>query len=100
MVCEPVLTEAMFLLSRSPAAQIAIFELLEKGALLLTFSLADNASPVKALLRKYRDNKISLADACLIRMSELNATHDVFTLDSDFQIYRKHGRQPIKLILP
>jgi uncharacterized protein len=100
LVCEPVLTESLFLLKRTPAAQSAILELLQRGALSITFSLADNAAAVQALLRKYVDSGVSLADACVVRMSELNAGHAVCTLDSDFQIYRKHGRQPIQLISP
>ncbi len=43
---------------------------------------------------------MSLADACLVRMSELLATSRVLTLDSDFKLYRKHRRQMIPLIFP
>lgn len=100
LVCEAVLTEAMFLLNRLPAAQSALFKLLESGALRIKFSLAENTAAVQALLSKYLDRPVSLADACIIRMTELNAGHSVFTLDSDFHIYRKHGHQPIKLICP
>jgi len=51
-------------------------------------------------MRKYRDTPMSLADACLVRMSELHSHCRVFTLDSDFQRYRRHTRQPIPLIHP
>lgn len=100
LVCEAVLTEAMFLLKRAPHAQAAVLRLLENSALAIKFSLAENVSPVKALLNKYMDNNMSLADACVIRMSELNERHAVFTMDPDFHVYRKHGRQSIKLIFP
>jgi predicted nucleic acid-binding protein len=100
LVCEAVLTEAMFLLQRLPAAQSSLFGLLENGALRIEFSLAGNVSEVRALVSKYLDRPVSLADACLIRMAEQNAGHSVFTLDSDFHVYRKHGRQPIGLIFP
>jgi hypothetical protein len=43
---------------------------------------------------------MSLADACLVRMSELLDNSVVFTTDSDFHIYRKNGRQKIDLIIP
>jgi hypothetical protein len=43
---------------------------------------------------------MSLADGCLVRMSELAADGVVFTLDSDFRIYRRHGRQKIPLLMP
>ena len=100
LVCESVLTESMFLLRRLPAAQRALFDQLENGAMAIQFSLAENMSSVKALLIKYADRPISLTDACIVRMSELNAGHCVFTMDSDFHVYRKHGRESIRLIYP
>jgi predicted nucleic acid-binding protein len=100
LVCEAVLTETMFLLRRLPPAQSAVIRLLENGALVIKFSLAENVAPLKTLFSKYRDTGISLADACLIKMAELNEGHAVFTLDSDFRVYRKHGRQAIQLIYP
>ena len=42
----------------------------------------------------------SLADACLVRMSELHDRARIFTLDSDFRTYRRHSRQVIPLIFP
>ncbi len=43
---------------------------------------------------------MSLADACLVRMSELIPECVVFTLDSDFRTYRRHRRQKISLLIP
>jgi len=43
---------------------------------------------------------MSLADACLVRMSEIYSNSVVFTLDSDFRIYRKNKKQMINLIIP
>jgi uncharacterized protein len=43
---------------------------------------------------------MSLADACLVRLAELHPKSPVFTLDSDFSIYRKNGRQVIAQISP
>lgn len=54
----------------------------------------------QTLRAKYRDQPISLADACLVRMAELFDDHHVFTPDSDFTVYRKHGRKPLALIQP
>ena len=53
-----------------------------------------------AIVDKYRDRPMSLADACIVRMAELHDAHAVFTLDSDFSVYRKHGRTPLALIHP
>jgi uncharacterized protein len=52
------------------------------------------------LLARYSSVPMSLADACLVRMSELNPKSQVFTLDSDFNFYRKNVRRVIPLIMP
>jgi uncharacterized protein len=100
LVCEPVLAEAMYLLSGLPRAQDALFGLLENGALRVAFHVEEHLPALRALHRKYNDRPMSLADACVVRMAELFAQHEVMTLDSDFSVYRKHGREPLVLIQP
>jgi len=100
LVCEPVLAEAMFLLRRRPDAQDALLGLLQRGALRIGLQLADHTPEVRMLCRKYRDVPMSLADACLVRMAELFDGHAVFTLDLDFAVYRKRGREPLELMAP
>ncbi len=100
LVCEPVLAETMYLLSRFSKAQQALFGLLQNGALKLAFHVEDHVAELRALHAKYRDQPMSLADACVVRMAELQEDHKVFTLDSDFLVYRKRGRQAIELIYP
>ena len=51
-------------------------------------------------MSRYRDQGMSLADACLVRMSELFADCTVLTLDSDFRVYRRNGRQVIPVQMP
>ena len=65
LICEPVLTETIYLLTRFPRAQDALFGLLQNGALLLTFRLEEHIGTLHRLLRKYRDTPMSLADACV-----------------------------------
>jgi len=100
LVCEPVLAEAMYLLRDLPKAADALFALLENGALRIAFQVEEHVQPLRLLHRKYRDRPMSLADACVVRMSELFDGHDVLTLDADFGVYRKHGRTPLGLIRP
>ncbi|HLY06792.1 MAG TPA: PIN domain-containing protein [Rhizomicrobium sp.] len=100
LVCEPVLAESMYLLGRLTPAQDALFRLLDSGAIRIAFRLDEHIAPVRALCRKYRDQPMSLADACIVRMSELYERHGVLTLDSDFFVYRRHGRSPLPLIHP
>jgi predicted nucleic acid-binding protein len=100
LVCEPVLAETMHLLARFPRAQDMLFGLIENGALQISFRLADHVAELRKLVRKYRDRPMSLADASIVRMAEIHEQHAILTLDSDFLIYRKHGRTPLTLICP
>jgi uncharacterized protein len=100
LVCEPVLTEAMYLLRHYPAAADALIGLLQNGALHIAFQIEPNIEPVRRLLRKYRDTPMALADACVVRMAEIHARQSVLTLDSDFAAYRKHDRVALPLIHP
>jgi predicted nucleic acid-binding protein len=100
LVCEPVLAEAMYLTAGLSKAQDALFGLLENGALRIAFRIDEHVSALHKLHQKYRDRPMSLADACIVRMAELHQRHAVLTLDSDFLVYRKHGRDSITLIHP
>ncbi len=100
LVCEPVLAEAMYLLARYPKAQDAVLELIQNGALSIAFRIDEHVDALRKLLQKYRDTPMSLADACIVRMSEIHDRHPVLTLDSDFLIYRRDGRTPLALIHP
>jgi predicted nucleic acid-binding protein len=100
LVCEPVLTEAIYLLARFPRAQDALFGLLQNGALMVAFRIEEHIGALHRLLCKYRDTPMSLADACVVRMAEIHESHAVMTMDSDFSVYPKHGRVPITLIHP
>ena len=100
LVCEPVLTETLHILKRRPEAQDMVFELVEDGTLLLAFEIDDHIAALRRLHRKYRDIPMSLADACIVVMAEIHDRHLVFTLDSDFTLYRKHGRVPLEVLRP
>ncbi len=100
LVCEPVLAEAMYLLARYSRAQDALFELLQNGALSVAFRIDEHIRAIRKLLQKYRDTPMSLADACIVRMAEIQDRHAILTLDSDFLVYRKHGRASLPLIHP
>ena len=95
--CPEALAEAAALTGQ-PAA---IVEMVQQGELVLAFSLADQAAGVLALLRKYADRRMDLADACIVRMTELMRDSRVVTVDrADFAVYRRHGRDLIPVIVP
>ncbi len=100
MTCEPVLTEAIYLLGERGVGPEVIWEAMRRGVLKVTFDLESDFESVAVLMERYRDVPMDLADACLVRMSELHADSRIMTLDSDFQFYRRLGRQSIPLIAP
>jgi predicted nucleic acid-binding protein len=90
----------MYLVAHSERAQDAIFGFLEGGALRLAFQIHEHMGALRGLRQKYRDRPMSLADACIVRMAEIYEHHAVLTLDSDFLVYRKNGREPLLLVYP
>ena len=98
--CESVISEACFLLRSIPGGAESIFELVEQRLIALPFRLAEEAGPVRKLLKKYANVPISLADACLVRMAEQDPRASVLTVDGDFRLYRKNGREVIPVLMP
>lgn len=100
VTCEPVLTEACFLIHRAGGRPGDLIGKVRQGALVIGLDVAAEAAAVEALMRRYADTPMSLADACLVRLTELHADCRLFTLDSDFEHYRRNGRQTIPLLRP
>lgn len=100
LTCESVLTETAFLLKRAGADADPVFELLERGIIRVAVGIGEQAADLRALMRRYRDRPMSLADACLVRLSELYSRSKIFTLDRDFLIYRRHGNKVIPVLMP
>jgi uncharacterized protein len=98
--CEAVISEALFLLRSTNLGTETFLQMLERGAVRIAFSMEENRADVLNLLRKYADQPISLADACLVRMAELHDHCQIFTTDKDFKIYRRKGRGIIPLLAP
>jgi predicted nucleic acid-binding protein len=100
LTCEPVLTEACFLLRRGSGNPALVLQALQQGTLQVAFGVETEAAALETLMRRYADVPMSLADACLVRLSELHQDSRVFTLDKDFAHYRRYGRQVIPLLAP
>lgn len=98
LTCEAVITEACYLMRHSKDGSKDILFLLKHDALRIAFSLAEETDSVAKLMQKYADVPMSLADACLVRMSELFDESSVFTLDSDFHVFRRNRNKAIGLV--
>jgi predicted nucleic acid-binding protein len=100
LTCEAVISESWFLLQRVKNGRETLIQLLTQKYVVVQFDLDTELAVVIALLSRYQSVPVSLADAELVRMSELYPNSLVFTLDSDFQIYRKNRDRPISLLMP
>lgn len=100
LTCEPVIAEACYLIERRGISGAVILERIENGLLSVALEIEDHCAALKKLMRRYASVPMSLADSCLVRMSEIYPESHVFTLDSDFRVYRRNGRQMIPIIAP
>lgn len=96
--CEAALSEAFHLLGDQGVP--ALRGLLRRNAAVVVFDLAVNMDAVLKLMEKYSDVPASLADASLVRMTETIDAPILLTTDSDFETYRRHGRQVIPRVTP
>jgi uncharacterized protein len=98
--CEAVLSEACFLLGSATGGQDAVLELIAKDIVRVDFQIDQEIAALRPMMKKFADIPMSLADACLVRMSELDPQSVIVTLDSDFRVYRRNRRQTIPTITP
>ncbi len=97
LTCEAVLVELAFLLGTARPGLL----LVERGDLLLDFSMAKENRRILELLHKYQDRSMDLADACLVLMAGSSTRTKIWTVDrSDFQIYRRNGNAVIPCEFP
>lgn len=95
--CPEAMAEAAAMTGRPDA----IVEMIQVSEIVLDFDLSDQAAAVLSLLKKYADRHMDLADACIVRMSEVMRECRVITVDgADFAVYRRNGREQIPIIAP
>jgi len=91
--------EAMAEAAAMTGQPAAIVEMIQSEEIILAFDLFEQAAGVLSLLKKYADRDMDLADACIVRMTELIRDCRVVTLDrADFAVYRRNGRDLIPVI--
>jgi predicted nucleic acid-binding protein len=90
-----------FLLARVPDGPQKVLEMVRREVVTPVFRLAAEVAAVGTLLARYHKVPMDLADACLVRMTELHSDCVLWTIDSEFRdIYRRNGRQMIPSLLP
>ena len=66
----------------------------------LIFHIADEAEHKRMaeLMELYRNIPMDFADSSLVSAAENLNVSRIFTLDSDFYVYQRHGNQPFEVI--
>lgn len=98
LTCEPVITEAMHFLRRGRAPNV--LDLIAREVVTLAFRVDAELLALQTLITRYASVPMSLADACLVRMTELEPSAAVLTIDKDFRVYRRSGRHAIPVVMP
>ena len=98
ITCEAVIAESCYLLRNLAGAPEAILENVAAGIFQVPFQISREPGGVRLVLRKYRDRKINLADACLICLAEEFETGDILTLDKDFAVYCWSKKKPFRIL--
>jgi predicted nucleic acid-binding protein len=96
--CEAALSEAFHLLGARGASRLGA--LLRRRAVVCAFHLGEEVAEVLKLMEKYADLPMSLADACLVRMTEVFTDPVLLTTDADFQVYRRLSRRTVPCVMP
>ena len=94
-----MLTEACFLIERNRWPATRVLEYVLESEIRIGLQLEHEIEAIRALMRRYANVPMSLADACLVRMAETTGL-PICTLDHDFAIYRAGRRRSLTLITP
>ncbi len=95
----PVLTEAFYLLNFSWKAQDNLWEFVARGGIEIIELEGGAVERCRALMSKYKDLPMDLADAALVAAAEARKIKSIFTLDhKDFSVYRPSHVKRLELI--
>jgi hypothetical protein len=100
MTTWPAFTEAMYLLGSAGGwtAQDTLWHIVQREDLRIVELGAEERARTRALMERYHDTPMDLADASLVAVAESLNLRRVFTLDKDFHVYRFRGRHPFEIV--
>jgi predicted nucleic acid-binding protein len=98
VTCEAVIAEACYLLRDVRGAADAVLENVERGVFQIPLRLDASARALRALMKRYANVPMDLADACLVHLADGLGTGRILTLDRDFGVYRRRRRRPFEVL--
>jgi uncharacterized protein len=97
--CWPVITEAAWLLRRSPTAVQQLLRNINGSFLALLPLAGAETEAIAELMNKYEDLRPQLADTALVYLASREKIRTVFTLDQrDFSVYRGDRRHTFEIV--
>ncbi len=95
----PVITEAAWLLRKSPSAVQQLLRSVDSGFVeLLPLGNLD-AKALAEIMKKYASLRPQLADAALVYLAGRDGIEVIFTLDRrDFSVYRSAKKKPFRIL--
>lgn len=97
--CWPVITEAVYLLRKHPRQRDALLETVASSELILLRLDERDIRPIFNIFRKYHDQQVDLADACLLHLSNREAINTVFTVDyRHFNVFRQQNGESLRIV--
>ena len=100
VTCTAVITEAVFLLNHTDHGAETLFSFIDEEIVQVENPYPSEKEIIHNLILKYQNISPSLADLCLVEMAEKRNSSNIFTIDSDFLIYRDSRGNTIDLISP
>ncbi len=97
---EAVLSEVVFLLKNHSSALNAISSLVGQGILRIDPAFSESPTDYIELVLKYSDLPSSVADVSLVYLHSKLKNSVIFTLDSDFLVYKDKSGKPLRLVAP
>ena len=96
----PCFTEAMYLLGSvgGHRYQNSLWRMRSKGRLLLHDLTAQEIDRMAVLMDKYHDTPMDLADASLVVAAEGLSVRQIFTVDTDFYVYRLADGEALEVV--
>jgi uncharacterized protein len=96
----PCFTEAMYFAFKSGGwpRQRLLWELVNDGLLKFHAPTEAETARIQVLMEEYHDTPMDMADASLVTAAEALGEKHVFTLDSDFYVYQRHGKEPFEVV--
>jgi predicted nucleic acid-binding protein len=97
--CWPVITEAAWLLRRSPRAVQRLLGSMDAGFLQLLPLAGTEAEAIASLMKRYESIRPQLADAALVYLAGRERIDTIFTLDRrDFSVYRVGRKRTFRIV--